>query len=111
TVYQLSLPTSDSAKIFSRGFSLLANWAAYTTFDPEAINSEKEIAAQQAASAGKTAQDRLQQQTLPILLNNSRYAQRFPTGKENTIRTFNQASVKSFYTDWYRPDLQAVVAI
>jgi zinc protease len=110
TIYQLSVPT-DTAKIFTSAFNLLANWAAYMAFNPADINSEKALVAQQAAVGGKTAQDRLQLQNLPVLLNNSKYAHRFPTGKESAIKTFNEATVKSFYTDWYRPDLQAVIAV
>ncbi len=110
TVYQLLLPT-DTAKTFADGFNLMANWAAYMTFNPAAINSEKAKVAKEAALGGKTAQERLQEQNLPVLLNNSRYATRSPTGKENTISAFNEAEVKSFYTDWYRPDLQAIIAV
>ncbi len=110
TVYQLSLPT-DTAKLFQDGFNLLANWAAYMTFNPAEITSERAKVAKEAALGGKTAQERLQEQTLPVLLNNSRYAMRSPTGRESTINTFNEAAVKSFYTDWYRPDLQAIIAV
>lgn len=110
TVYQISLPT-DTPQIFSKGFSLMANWAAYMTFDPAEINAEKNLVAEQARIGGKTAQDRLQQQALPLLLNNSMYARRLPIGKESTIKTFDAALVKSFYTQWYRPDLQAIIAV
>jgi zinc protease len=110
TVYQLSVPT-DTDKLFRGGFSLLANWAAYMTFDPDEINNERTKLAQQVALGGNTPQNRLQEQTLPVLLGNSKYAARFPVGKENTIKTFTDASVKSFYADWYRPDLQAIVAV
>ena len=60
---------------------------------------------------GKNAQERLQQQILPVLLNNSRYAQRLPIGKEDILKTFKPETIKSFYHDWYRPDLQAVIAV
>ncbi|MDB5031822.1 M16 family metallopeptidase [Mucilaginibacter sp.] len=110
TVYQLNLPT-DTAKIFADGFKLMANWAAYMTFNQADVNSEKAIVAEQIRIGGKTPQERLQLQTLPILLNNSRYAQRFPTGKENTVKGFTDAALKSFYADWYRPDLQAIIVV
>ena len=59
----------------------------------------------------KNAQERLQKQVLPVILNNSRYAIRLPIGKEDIIKTADVATMKSFYHDWYRPDLQAVVAV
>lgn len=111
TVYQLSVRTDTTAKVFGRAFNLLANWAAYMTFDQADINAEKTLAAQEAQAGGKTPQERLQDQTLPLLLNNSRYAVRNPIGKESTINTFNLAAVKGFYNDWYRPDMQAIIAV
>jgi len=110
TVYQLALPT-DSAKVFERGFNIMANIAGFVTFDPKEIDAERGVVLEEARMNGKNAEERLQKQTLPVLLNNSRYAQRLPIGKEDVIKTFNQATIKSFYHDWYRPDLQALIVI
>ncbi|MDB5156232.1 MAG: peptidase [Mucilaginibacter sp.] len=108
TVYQLTVPTA--AKELNSGFNLLANWAARITFDPAAVNTEKDLLATKAAAGGATAEDRLQQQTLPVILN-SQYGNRLPIGAESTIKTFTAATAKSFYTEWYRPDLQAIIAV
>jgi zinc protease len=110
TIYQLSVPT-DTPKVLANGFSLLANWAARINFDAAALNAEKTTLAAQAALGGKNAEDRLQQQTLPVLLNKSPYAYRMPIGTETAVKGFTEAAVKSFYTDWYRPDMQAIIAV
>ncbi|MBB5397477.1 pitrilysin family protein [Mucilaginibacter sp. AK015] len=110
TVYQLPLPT-DSAAVFEKGFNILANWAGYVTFDPVEIDKERGVVLEEARLRGKNAQERLSLQTLPVLLNNSRYASRLPVGKEDILKNFTAATIKSFYTDWYRPDLQAVIAV
>lgn len=108
TVYQLPLPT-DSVKLFEKGFAILANWAGYVSFDTDQINSERGVVLEEERLRGKNAQQRLQQQWLPIVLNNSRYAQRLPIGKVDILNNFKPETIKSFYHDWYRPDLQAVV--
>jgi zinc protease len=110
TVYQLPLPT-DSVKTFEKGFDILANWAGYQTFDPKEIDAERGVVLEEERLRGKNAQERLQQQILPTLLNNSRYAERLPIGKEDILKTFKPETIKSFYHDWYRPDLQAVIAV
>jgi zinc protease len=110
TVYQLPLPT-DSAKVFANGLNILANWAAYQTFDPNEINSERGVVLEEARARGKDAQERLRNQTWPVLLNNSRYAERLPIGKEDIIKNFKPETIKAFYHEWYRPDLQAVIAV
>jgi zinc protease len=110
TVYQLPLPT-DSVKLFEKGFAILANWAGYVSFDTDQINSERGVVLEEERLRGKNAQQRLQQQWLPIVLNNSRYAQRLPIGKVDILNNFKPETIKSFYHDWYRPDLQAVVVV
>lgn len=110
TVYQLPIPT-DSVAVFEKGFNILANWAAYQTFDPKEIESERGVVLGEKLANGKNAQERLSLQTFPVLLNNSRYAQRIPIGKEDILKTFTPETIKSFYHTWYRPDLQAVIAV
>src|SRR3569833_1349341 len=110
TVYQLPLPT-DSVKVFEKGFDILADWAGHVTFDPKEIDSERGVVLEEERLRGKNAQERLQQQILPVLLNNSRYGARLPIGKEDILKTFKPETIRSFYHDWYRPDLQAVVAV
>ncbi len=110
TVYQLPLPT-DSVKIFEKGFTILANWAGMVSFDTDQINGERGVVLEEQRLRGKNAQERIQQQILPVILNNSRYALRLPIGKEEILKTFKPETIKSFYRDWYRPDLQAVIAV
>lgn len=110
TVYQLPMPT-DSVAVFEKGFNILANWAAYQTFDPKEIDAERGVVLGEKLANGKNAQERLSNQTFPVLLNNSRYALRIPIGKEDILKTFTPETIKSFYHDWYRPDLQAVIAV
>jgi len=110
TVYQLPLPT-DSVKVFEKGFDILADWAGHVTFDPKEIDAERGVVLEEERLRGKNAQERLQNQILPVLLNNSRYSERLPIGKEDILKTFKPETIKDFYHDWYRPDLQAVVAV
>jgi len=110
TVYQLPIPT-DTAAIFNNGFKILANWAGYVSFDPAEIDKERGVVLEEQRLRGKNAQERLQQQILPVLLNSSRYALRLPIGKEDILKNFKPETIKSFYHDWYRPDLQAVIAV
>jgi zinc protease len=110
TVYQLTVP-ADSGKALATGLNLLANWAAHINFDEATVNSQKGLLAAKAAAGGQTPEERFMQQNLPVLLNNSQYAKRTPIGAEAAINSFTPASLKGFYTDWYRPDMQAVIVV
>jgi zinc protease len=53
----------------------------------------------------------MQKELLPVLLGGSRYAERIPIGKLDIIQNFKHNEIKQFYKDWYRPNLQAVIAV
>ena len=110
TVYQLPLPT-DSTAVFEKGFDILSNWAGYVSFDDKEIDQERGVIVEEDRQRGKNAQERMSKQLLPVLLANSRYAERIPIGKIEILNTFKYETLKQFYKDWYRPNLQAVVAV
>ncbi len=110
TVYQLPLPT-DSVAVFEKGFDILANWAGYVSFDDQEIDQERGVIVEEDRQRGKNAQERMSKQLLPALLANSRYANRLPIGKLDILNNFKYDTIKQFYKDWYRPNLQAVIAV
>ncbi|TXI95132.1 MAG: insulinase family protein [Burkholderiaceae bacterium] len=109
TVYILPIPT-DKPDNFEKGMMVLADWASGLRFDAEEIEKERGVVLEEAR-LGKGAGERLRQQTLPKILHGSKYADRLPIGKEETIKTFKHEALKRFYADWYRPDLMAVVIV
>lgn len=110
TVYQLPLPT-DSVAVFEKGFDILSNWAGFVTFDDKEIDQERGVIIEEDRQRGKNAQERMSKQLLPFLLANSRYANRLPIGDLEVLKTFKYETIKQFYKDWYRPNLQAVIAV
>jgi zinc protease len=109
TVYQLQIPTDDPA-VIDRAFLVLEDWATGVTFEPDEIDKERGVVLEEWR-LGLGADARLLQAQLPVLLKGSRYAERLPIGTPDSIRTFKPERLKQFYTDWYRPDLMAVVAV
>lgn len=110
TVYQLPLPTDDPA-LFAQGFTILSNWAAHVSFEQEELDKERGIIVEEDRLRGKDVGERMRKQVLPIILNNSRFADRLPIGKMDIVRSFKRKTIQQFYHDWYRPDLQAVIAV
>lgn len=110
TVYQLPIPT-DSAEVFKTGFKILANWAGKITMDGDEIDKERGVIIEEDRQRGKNAQERVSKQLLPLLLKDSRYENRLPIGKVDLLKTFTHDKIRNFYADWYRPNLQAVIAV
>ena len=110
TVYQLPLPTDDP-ELFASGFQILSEWAGNVSFNNEEIDKERGVVVSEERQRGKNVSERISKQLLPVLLANSRYADRLPIGEVEIIENFKYETLKSFYKDWYRPDLQAVIAV
>lgn len=109
TVYQLQIPT-DSPAVIDRSFLILEDWAHAVSFEPDEIDKERGVILEEWRT-GLGAGARMLDVQLPVLLQDSRYAARLPIGKPDTIRSFPYDRLKKFYTDWYRPDLMAVIAV
>ena len=109
TVYQLSVPT-DTAKLVETAFSILEDWAHGQVFDSAEVVAERGVINEERrASLG--AGERMQKEFIPILLKGSKYATRDPIGTETSIMGAQASGLRKFYTDWYRPDLMAVIAV
>jgi len=109
TVYMLEVPT-DNNEYLEKGIQILEDWAHQISFDPEEIDKERGVIIEEWR-LGRDADMRMQDKQLPILFSNSRYAERLPIGKKEIIESFDHSSLTRFYTDWYRPDLMAVIAV
>lgn len=110
TVYQLPIPT-DSVEVFKTGFKILANWAGKVTMDGAEIDNERGVIVEEDRQRGKNAQQRMSNQLLPFLLGDSQYAKRIPIGKVEVLQNFTHDKIRNFYKDWYRPNLQTVIAV
>ncbi len=109
TVYQLQLPT-DKADIFEKGFLVLEDWAHNVSFENEEIDKERGVVISERRN-GLGAFERVNEVTFPLLMNQSRYAERLPIGKLDVLEKSSYATIKQFYKDWYRPNLMAVIAV
>ena len=109
TVYMLTIPT-DTARIVDKAFTILADWAHEQVFDSAEVMSER-LVVREEWRGRRGAGDRMLQQWLPIAFKGSRYAARLPIGTEQSIMSVTPSKLRTFYRDWYRPDLMAVIAV
>jgi zinc protease len=109
TVYMLPIPT-DSAGLLDKGLQVLEDWAHGALLDPAEIEKERGVVLEESRM-GRGAQQRMRDKYFKMILNNSRYSERLPIGKDSILRSFKPETIKAFYKDWYRPDLMAVIAV
>jgi len=109
TVYMLPIPT-DSVGLLDKGLQVLEDWAHGALLDPTEIDKERGVVLEESRSK-RGAQKRMQDKYFKMILNNSRYSERMPIGKDSILQSFKPETIKAFYKDWYRPDLMAVIAV
>ncbi len=109
TVYQLTIPT-DNEEQFQKGFLILSDWASGISFDTDELNKERGVIIEEWRM-GQGADQRMYDAQRKVIFAGSKYAERMPIGKLEVLQNFTPETIKRFYHDWYRPDLQAVVAV
>ncbi|MBU1578028.1 MAG: insulinase family protein [Bacteroidetes bacterium] len=109
TVYMLQLPT-DRQGLIDSAFMVLKDWAHQVSFDPNEIDKERGVIREEWRM-GLGADDRMRKAYFPVIFNNSRYAERLPIGLIDIIDTAHYERFTTFYKDWYRPNLQAVIVV
>lgn len=109
TQYMLPIPSDDSNKV-EKAFTVLADWSGAALLTSEEIDKERGVILAESR-IGKGADDRMMKKWLPALMNGSKYADRLPIGVDSIIEKFNYSTLRRYYSDWYRPNLQAVVVV
>lgn len=109
TVYQLPIPI-DNPEMLNSGLQVIRDWAAEATLDPKEIDKERGVVLEEKRLRNG-AQQRIQEKTFSYMVNQSRYAERSPIGLETVLKNFTPETILSFYKDWYRPDLQAIIVV
>lgn len=109
TVYQLPLP-SDDTSVVRHGLQIMRDWAADATLDLDEIEKERGVVLEEKRLRN-SAQQRFMDKHFPLQVNNSRYAHRLPIGTDEVIKGFKPETIKRFYKDWYRPNLQALIVV
>ncbi len=110
TIYQLPLPTDDPA-LFDKGLDILLNWAGHIVMEGKEVDAERGIILEEERLRGKNMGERMHKQTFPVLAAGSRYEKRLPIGKEEILKSFPYSVIQKYYTNWYRPNMQAVIAV
>ena len=109
TVYQLQART-DSTALLDQAMLILSDWASGVAFSPEEVDKERGVVIAEWRNRLNPDQ-RLQQQYYPLLLKDSRYAERLPIGDPQIIEQASPETIRRFYQDWYRPELMAIVVV
>jgi len=109
TVYILPIPL-DKPDNLEKGFQIIEDWAHNALLTDKDIDEERGVVLEESR-LGKGADDRMRKKYFPKMAEGTLYAERLPIGKDDIIKNSKYEKTRSFYHDWYRPDLQAVIVV
>ncbi len=110
TVYNLSDVPTTTEPLIDSTLMALHDWSYYITLDSKEIDDERGVILEEKRTRGG-AQARIRNQIVPVIFNNSQYAKRDVIGTDEILKTFNPDTLRKFYHDWYRTDLQAIIIV
>jgi zinc protease len=110
TVYNMSDVPVDAPGLIDTCLMILADWSDFITLSDEEINKERGVIIEEWRSR-RDASWRMMNQILPVFFEGSQYAVRDIIGDTLVIKTFNPDTLRDFYHNWYRTDLQAIAIV
>lgn len=110
TVYNLSDIPVENVGLLDTCLLILHDWSDFVTLDGKEIDLERGVISEEWRTS-KTASRRMVFTTLPVILEGSMYAKRDIIGDINVIQNFEHQTIRDFYHDWYRTDLQAIAIV
>ena len=110
TVYNISSVPTTNESLLDTCLLILHDWSYYVSLEDEEIDAERGVISEEWRSR-RTSGTRIQQQTFPVLFKDSKYAVRDVIGSLDVIQNFKYQTIKDFYRQWYRTDLEAIAIV
>jgi zinc protease len=111
TVYNLSDIPVEKPGLIDTCLLILNDWSDYISLDEKEIDLERGVIAEEWRTYKNANARMLFDKVLPVVLKGSKYAIRDVIGDIDVIRSFKPETLREFYKDWYRTDLQAIVVV
>ncbi|MCL4481485.1 MAG: insulinase family protein [Bacteroidetes bacterium] len=110
TVYNMSDVPVTSPGLVDTCLLVLHDWSHYLLLTDKEIDLERGVITEEWRTR-RTAGFRMQRAYFPVLFKGSKYAVRDVIGDSAIIKHFKYDTLRKFYHDWYRTDLQAIAIV
>ncbi|MBL7966353.1 MAG: insulinase family protein [Prolixibacteraceae bacterium] len=110
TVYNLSDIPVKHEGLVDTCLLVLNDWADFLLLTDKEIDAERGVITEEWRT-GMNAGRRMFNQYVKVLLQGSKYTKRDVIGSMDVIKNFKYETLRSFYHDWYRTDLQAIAIV
>ncbi len=110
TVYNLSNVPTTKEGLLDSCLLVLNDWSNYLLLSEEEIDAERGVIAEEWRTR-RNSQFRVMEKQNKALLAGSKYGERDVIGSLDVIKNHDYKTLRDFYHDWYRTDLQAIIIV
>jgi len=110
TVYNLSDVPVTAPGLVDTCLLVLHDWSHFLLLSDKEIDAERGVITEEWRTR-RTAAFRMQRAFFPVLFKDSKYAVRDVIGDSAIIKHFQYDTLRKFYHDWYRTDLQCIAIV
>jgi zinc protease len=110
TIYNLSDIPVKHVGLVDTCLLVLNDWSHFLLLTDKEIDAERGVITEEWRT-GQNADQRMRKIFFPVLLQGSKYAIRDVIGDMNVVKNFKYETLRNFYHDWYRTDLQAIAIV
>ncbi len=110
TVYSINNVPTTNLPLMDSCLLILHDWANYLLLEEKEIDNERGVISEEWRTR-RDSELRILNQTNPVLYKGSQYAKRDMIGDLAVIQNFDYQTIRDFYHDWYRTDLQAIAVV
>lgn len=111
TVYQMSDVPVDKPDLIDTCLLILNDWSDYISLTDKEIDLERGVILEEWRTYKNANTRMFFDKVIPVVLKGSKYAVRDIIGNPDIIKNFSYNTLRSFYHDWYRTDLQAIAVV
>ena len=110
TNFMLQKVPVDVPENIDTALLILYDWAGKVSYENEEIDNERGVIHEEWR-VRRGADFRMMNKYQKVVFKDSKYAEHDVIGDIDIIDNFDYQTIKDFYHDWYRPNLEAVIAV
>ena len=110
TVYTLNKVPVETPENIDTSLMVLFDWATNVSMETSEIDAERGVVREELRTRS-SAMSRMRDQTNLVLFEGSKYAVHNIIGTVDVIDNSPADTLRAFYNDWYRPDLQSIIVV
>ena len=110
TVYYFTDVPVERASTVDSCLLILRDWSDGILLKDDEIDKERGVIEEEWRTRDSYMM-RMYEQIMPIIYDGTKYSDCMPIGSMDVVRNFKPDTLRAYYNEWYRPDLQGIIVV